>query len=202
VIAVAVLLALAVIHMIAFTGSAREAKRAVSRPSSRAQPSATASTPRRTATQTPPNIVTGRKCRWRRYGDGAIGTDPDCAPGALSPAVQGHVEETICSRAWVATAASAQPSSNLKDRLLIAYRLPGNPATYVVAHVVPVEDGGSATGSVNLYPLPLNGYGGQMTRTMVADQLHDDICAHKITIAHAAKVLERDWLSAGLPDDD
>lgn len=196
------LLALAVIQMIAFTGSAREAKRAVSRPSSRAQPGATASTPRRTATQTPPNIVTRPECRWRRYGDGAIGTDPDCAPGALNPAVSGHVEETICSRAWVATAGSAQPSSNLKDRLLIEYQLPGNPATFVVAHVVPVEDGGSATGSVNLYPLPLNGYGGQMTRTMVAGQLHDDICAHKITIAHAAKVLEGDWLSAGLPDDD
>jgi hypothetical protein len=84
----------------------------------------------------------------------------------------------------------------LKDRLLIDYQLPGNPATYVIAHVVPVNDGGSATSALNLYPLPLTGYGGQMTRTMDADQLHDDICAHKITIAHAAEALEGDWLSA------
>ena len=41
-----------------------------------------------------------------------------------------------------------------------------------------------------------------MTRTMVADQFHDEICAHKITIADAAKTFEGDWLSAGLPDDD
>ena len=86
--------------------------------------------------------------------------------------------------------------------MLIDYQLPGNPATYVIAHVVPVNDGGSATSALNLYPLPLNGYGGQITRTMVADQLHDDICSHKITIADAAKTLEGDWLSAGLPDDD
>jgi hypothetical protein len=201
-IAVAALLALAVIHMIVSAGSTLEANSAASQPVSRAQPTATASTRRRTATQALANIVTRLECRWRRYADDAIGTDPDCAPGALNPAVPGHVEQTICSRAWAATAESAQPSSTFKDELLIDYQLPGNPATYVVAHVVPVEDGGSATGALNLYPLPLDGYGGQMTRTMVADQLHDDICSHKITTAHAAQALEGDWLPAGLPDDD
>jgi hypothetical protein len=52
------------------------------------------------------------------------------------------------------------------------------------------------------YPLPLNGFGGQQTRTLVADQLHDEICSHKITVAQAAKTLESGWLSRGLPDDD
>ena len=66
---------------------------------------------------------------------------------------------------------------------------------------MPVEDGGSPTSPLNLYPLPLNGYGGQ-TREMVADQLHDEICSHKITVAQAANTLEGDWLSNGLPDDD
>ena len=142
------------------------------------------------------------ECHWHWYPDGAIGTDPACAPGALNPAVPGHVAETICSSGWLARAERLQPPTILKDRLLIDYQLPGNPATYVIAHVVPVNDGGSATSALNLYPLPLNGYGGQMTRTMVADQLHDDICAHKITVADAAKTLEGDWLSTGLPDDD
>ena len=34
---------------------------------------------------------------------------------------------------------------------------------------------------------------------MVADQLHNEICSHRITIAQAAKTLEGDWLSKGLP---
>jgi hypothetical protein len=37
---------------------------------------------------------------------------------------------------------------------------------------------------------------------MVADHLHDEICSHKITVADAARTLEGDWLSKGLPDDD
>lgn len=127
---------------------------------------------------------------------------PRALPERSIPAVREHLRETICRSDWLARAEPLQLPTILKDRLLIDYQLPGNPATYVIAHVVPVDDGGSATSALNLYPLPLDGYGGQMTRTMVADQLHDEICAHKITVADAAKTLEGDWLSAGLPDDD
>jgi hypothetical protein len=136
------------------------------------------------------------------YPDGAIGTDPGCAPGALAPAVPGHLGQTICRPTWLAAAERRQPPKILKDRLLIAYQLPGSPATYVIVQVVPVNDGGSATSPLNLYPLPIYGYGGQKTRTMVTDQLHSEICSHKITVGAAANILERDWLSAGLPDDD
>ena len=52
------------------------------------------------------------------------------------------------------------------------------------------------------YPLPLNGFGGLRTQTMVANQFHDEICSRKITIAQAAQTLEGDWLSKGLPDND
>ena len=113
-----------------------------------------------------------------------------------------NTAQTVCNRAWVATASRLQPSQTTLDRLLIEYQLPGNPVTYALARVIPVEDGGSATSPLNLYPLPLNGFGGQQTRTVVANQLHDEICAHKITIAQAAKTLEGDWLSKGLPDND
>jgi len=65
-----------------------------------------------------------------------------------------------------------------------------------------VQDGGSPTSPQNLYPLPLNGFGGQQTQTVVANQIHDEICSHKITIAQAAKTLESDWLSKGLPNND
>ena len=51
-------------------------------------------------------------------------------PGTLNPAVPGHVAETICSSDWLARAQRLQPPTILKDRLLIEYQLPGNPATY------------------------------------------------------------------------
>jgi hypothetical protein len=78
------------------------------------------------------------------------------------------------------------------------YQLPGNPVTYTAAQVIPVQDGGSATNPQNLYPLPVDGWGGEMTHAAAAGQLHDQICAHKITIAQAANTLERDWLTVKL----
>jgi hypothetical protein len=200
-IAFATLGALLVIHAVGPAGGARHTAGSKAVPS--AQRSGTASTQTAMATRTTPTVTTRRThCDWRRYADGAIGPDPDCAPGTVNPAVPGHVGQTICNRAWLATARRLQPSRSTKDGLLIEYRLPGNPATYVVAHVVPAEDGGSPTSALNLYPLPLNGYGGQETRTLVADQLHVELCSHKITVADAAKKLEGDWLSTGLPDHD
>jgi hypothetical protein len=141
-------------------------------------------------------------CRWRRFADGAIGPDPRCAPGHLDRAVTGRVAQTICRPAWVAAASKPSPSARTRDRLLIDYSLPGNPATYAIARVVPVQDGGSPTGPGNLYPLPVDGFGSEQTRAQVADDLHDRICSHEITLAQAAHTLEGDWLSRGLPDDD
>jgi hypothetical protein len=85
-----------------------------------------------------------------------------------------------------------------RDILVTEYQLPGNPVTYSAAQVVPVEDGGSATSPQNLYPLPTDGWGGEFTHVGVADQLHGQICAHKITIAQAANTLEHDWLTVKL----
>ena len=110
--------------------------------------------------------------------------------------------QTICDDSWVAAATRLEPPPSTKDRPLIEYRVPGNPVSYTVAHVIPVEDGGSPTSPGNLYPLALTGYGGQETHTAVAEQLNDEICDHKITVVQAAETLKRDWLSRGLPDDD
>ena len=142
------------------------------------------------------------ECRWRRFRDGAIATDPACAPGQLDAGVVGHIGQTICNESWVAAASRVQPPPSTKDKLLIEYRLPGNPVTYTVAHVIPVEDGGSPTSSRNLYPLAVTGYGGQETHAAVAEKLNDEICDHRITVAEGARTLKGDWLSRGLPDDD
>jgi hypothetical protein len=141
-------------------------------------------------------------CRWRRFSDGAISADPRCASGELDPVVRGRLAQTVCNASWVAATSKRLPSASTKNRLLIDYALPGNPVMYVIARVVPVQDGGSPTSARNLYPLPLNGFGAERTRAEIAQTLHDRICSHEITVAQAAWTLEGDWLSHGLPDDD
>jgi len=211
-----IVLALIVVLLVAYTissaGSAHHAKRAAAKsPPPTAAMTTTTTRPSETTssakpapnTQTGPVVTAAEgSCHWRVYRDGAIGPDPDCAPGKINPAVPGHTAQTVCSVSWVAAAATVRPSQTIEDELLIKYSLPGSPLTYVVAQVVPVEDGGSPTSPENLYPLPLNGYGGQKTRALVAGQLHDEICSHKITVAQAAKTLAGDWLAKGFPDND
>ena len=217
-VALPVLAMLAVLYAIGSSGSERHTKSTTPSLLPPAQPAATTAaqgqartstqastpTPRTTTASETTTVITAKRtdCRWRQYDDGGIGTDPDCAPGALSPGVAGNIGQTVCDRAWVAAASKLQPPPTTLDRLLIEYQLPGNPVTYALARVIPVADGGSPTSPQNLYPLPLNGYGGQQTRTLVANQLHDEICSHKITVVQAAKMLEGDWLSRGFPNDD
>ena len=219
--ALPILVLLVVLYVIGSAGSARQAKSTspgLVPPTQQAGTSTSPSTtPRQAATATPRSpvpasssqprtttVITANRtdCRWRRYGDGAIGTDPSCARGDLDPAVTGNTAQTICSGAWVTAARRRQPPPSTLDTLLIEYQLPGNPVTYALARVIPVEDGGSPTSAENLYPLPLDGFGGQQTRTAVANQLHDEICSHRITVIQAAKTLEGDWLSKGLPGSD
>jgi hypothetical protein len=145
--------------------------------------------------------ATRTDCRWRRYRDGALGSDHSCAPGALDRAVIGRTAQTVCNPTWVASASRARLPRATQARLVIEYQLPGPLSTYVIARVVPIEDGGSPTNPRNLYLLPLNGWGGERTQAVVANQLRNQICAHKLTVGEAAKTLEGNWLAKGVPVD-
>jgi len=206
--AVSILVTLTVLYAIGSASSARHPKATTTtNPLPGAQQAAkTATRPAATETNTAQatTVITATRtdCRWRQYHDGAIASDPTCAPGKLDPAVNEKITQTVCNTAWLAAASQIQPPPDTLDKLLIEYQLPGNPVTYTLARVIPVQDGGSPTSPQNLYPLPLNGFGGQQTQTVIANELHDEICSHRITISQAATTLEGDWLSRGLPDDD
>ena len=204
--AVSILVTLAVLYVIGSAGSARRTKAMTTSLPAAQQAARTASRPSRTGASTAHAITvitaTRTDCHWRQYRDSAIASDPACAPGKLDPTVTGNLAQTVCNPAWVAAASQIQPPLIALDKLLIEYQLPGNPVTYALARVIPVEDGGSPASPLNLYPLPLNGFGGQQTQTVVANHLHDEICSHKITIAQAAQTLQGDWLSKGLPNND
>jgi hypothetical protein len=205
---VSTLAAVLVAYVIGSAGSATHPKPAASKPTQAPQQTATTATQTPRMTETTTAVVTASQtdCRWRLYPDGAIGADPHCAPGLLNPAAAAHPKVTICARSWLAaaqrSAPSAQHDNDQLDKLLIEYQLPGSPLTYTIAHVVPIEDGGSPISPLNLYPLPIEGYGGAETQAIIADQLHQQICAGKTPVQRAAQLLEGDWLSQGLPDDD
>lgn len=193
------LVAVLVVYQVGTGGSGSPTRTQAPTGTRRAEP--IMSSPTTTKRTAPPITAARTDCHWRRYSDGAIASDRRCAPGRLNPAVAGHTAQTICSRAWVASADELHRATITRDRLLIEYQLPGSPLTYVVAHVIPVQDGGSATSPANLYPLPLNGWGGEHTQTVVSDRLHAKICSGKITVAQAARILRGDWLAKGLPVD-
>ena len=142
---------------------------------------------------TPPS-----ECFYLTYADRAISPDPRCSPGAIIPTAAAHPHATLCHPAWLARL--PKPAPNINDQLIFRYG--ANPSAYVPAYVVPPQDGGSPTNPANQWPEPLNGWGGFHTRESVVDRLHDQICSGKETVAAAARLLEGDWLSQGIPDDD
>ncbi|MBV9048435.1 MAG: hypothetical protein JOY58_09215 [Solirubrobacterales bacterium] len=142
-------------------------------------------------------------CRYRRFSDGAIGADPGCTPGALNPAAVADPYRTICQRRYLAMLAKVEASVHgLKVPLMIRYGSAGNASTYVLAQRLPAEDGGSPTNPDNLWPMPVDGWGGALTESAVANSVHEQICEGKVTVRQAARFLEGDWLRRGIPDDD
>ncbi len=142
-------------------------------------------------------------CDYRRFPDGAFGADPRCTPGALNPAAVADPGRTICRGRYLSELEVAEaPVESLKSQMMIRYRSAGNPSTYVLAQVIPAEDGGSPTDLKNLWPMPLEGWGGALTEAAVAYSLHERICRGRVSVTQAARLLEGDWLRGGIPDDD
>ena len=151
----AVLVMLGVLYVIGSTGSARHAS-ATTTPvlpaAEQAARTATRPTATHTATAQTTTVITAPRtnCRWRQYHDGAIASDPSCAPGKLNPAATANTAQTVCNPAWLAANSHIQPPPSTLDKLLIEYQLPGNPVTYALVRVIPVQDGGSPTSPLNL----------------------------------------------------
>ncbi|MFZ0089985.1 MAG: hypothetical protein WAL63_10785 [Solirubrobacteraceae bacterium] len=152
------------------------------------------------ATSTLANDAT---CHDRHYADGAIGADPRCTPGALNRAALAHPRKTICRRRYLAKLEAPEAGlRRLKIAMMITYGSAGAPSTYVLGHVVPVQDGGSPADPKNVWPILRYGWGGALTQAVVANAVHALICAGTVTVRHAAQILEGDWLRHGIPNHD
>jgi len=148
--------------------------------------------------RTPAAVAPPGECFYVTYPDGAVSPDPRCSPGQINPAAAAHPRSTICDPAWLARL--PKPAARVIAGLAVRYG--ATAFAYVPAYVIPPQDGGSPTSPANQWPEPLNGWGGFHTRDPVTDELNDRICSGTETVAAAARLLEGDWLSQGIPDDD
>ena len=134
------------------------------------------------------------RCHYQAYPDGAVVPDSSCTPGALNPAAVADPRRTICVSGYSARIRPATSYTEpLKIRGMVRYASIGPPSSYEEDHLVALEDGGSPRDPNNLWPEYLYDGGGALQKDKVEHHLHELICAGRITVVAAARLLETDW---------
>jgi hypothetical protein len=105
-------------------------------------------------------------------------------PGVLNPDVtQATIGSTICVHGWTRT---VRPSSgytgDLKLRQMAEYGVRGSPSGYQEDHLISLELGGDPVDPRNLWPQPRPWADRVDT---VENELNDDVCAGRLTLAEA-----------------
>jgi hypothetical protein len=85
-------------------------------------------------------------------------------------------------------------SYRTRDRVYLAYGIPRGQrkGRYEIDHLVPLELGGSNR-PANLWPQPL---ADAKRKDRVEEQLHDLVCAGRMSLDAAQRAVERDWHTA------
>jgi hypothetical protein len=121
-------------------------------------------------------------------------------PGSLNPAVtQNNIQQTICTSGYTAT---IRPPASYTTKLKIS-QLAGAyksftdkaPASYEEDHLISLELGGNPTDPKNLWPEPYAGTGARI-KDQVENKLHDLVCANKMPLATAQKLIATNWYAA------
>jgi hypothetical protein len=109
--------------------------------------------------------------------------DPGLTPGARDSRVNPRtIRTTICTSSW---ASSQSPAKAFLDALKARQlRASGNgpPAAFVEDHLIPIELGGSARSSLNLWPEPRERVAAS---NLVERRLRAQVCAGALTLAAA-----------------
>jgi hypothetical protein len=121
-------------------------------------------------------------------------------PGSLNPAVtQANIQKTICTSGYTAT---IRPPASYTTKLKIS-QLAGAyksftdkaPASYEEDHLISLEIGGNPTDPKNLWPEPYAGTGARI-KDQIENKLHDLVCANKMPLATAQKLISTNWYAA------
>jgi hypothetical protein len=121
-------------------------------------------------------------------------------PGATNPAVtQANIQSTICTSGYTATIRPpASYTTKLKaQQLATTYKTYAdkNLASYEEDHLISLEIGGNPTDPKNLWPQPYAGTGARV-KDQVENKLHDLVCANKMPLATAQKLISTNWYAA------
>jgi len=127
-------------------------------------------------------------------------------PGAINPAVtQVNLKTTICSSGFLAKIKPTQSSLNkimVSQLATLPYSGYGdrNIKHFEEDLLIPLELGGSATSSKNLWPEPFDlGFGdrtkdfGARTKDLVEVKLHSLVCSGSLSLKSAQKSIATDW---------
>ena len=120
--------------------------------------------------------------------------DHHCTPGALNPRVtQATIGRTICRPGWTST---VRPPESITEQeklaSMAAYGETRSASHYEYDHFVPLELGGATNDRRNLWPEP---GATPNPKDAVEDQLGAEVCAGKMTLAHAQHLIVTNWVS-------
>lgn len=122
--------------------------------------------------------------------------NPTHTPGAINPA---STVAVICARGY--TTKTIRPpvdyTDTLKRQQLASYGYASrNKKLYEEDHLIPLELGGHPSDPRNLWPEVWAGTCGAHVKDSLENQLHDLVCAGKITLAEAQGEIAHDWVRA------
>jgi hypothetical protein len=124
--------------------------------------------------------------------------DPGCTPGALSPDVtQDTIQSTICVAGYSGRVRPPTSyTSPLERQLLVAYGRPGaSPADFELDHLISLELGGAPRDVANLWPEAYAGDANARQKDVVENYLHAEVCAGRLPLSQAQRMIATDWVS-------
>ena len=137
-----------------------------------------------------PNLPLDLETKTKSMGcKNGILPDHHCTPGAV---FQNVTVEEICTIGY--SQSIRKVSNNLRKKIYAEYDLsyPQEKGTYEVDHLIPLELGGS-NDIANLFPeakLPSPGF---PEKDLVENYLHQEVCAHRVVLSVAQKIISLDW---------
>ncbi|KOV60919.1 lipoprotein [Streptomyces sp. NRRL WC-3618] len=143
-------------------------------------------------------------CHYRYEKKGEPLEDPQCTPGAISPAVkQANLKSTICRKGGYTS--GVRPSTYItgKEKKLNAtsYGFTGSMRDAEYDHLISLQLGGDPNDYRNLWVEPADpghkkGSGVNNAKDPVETKLHTAVCAGKVTLAQAQQAIVTDWTTA------
>ncbi|MFJ1811225.1 MULTISPECIES: hypothetical protein [unclassified Streptomyces] len=139
-----------------------------------------------------------------RYEKGEPLEDPECTPGAISPAVtQANLKSTICRKGGYTSGVRPSTYVTGKEKKLNAasYGFAGNMSDAEYDHLISLQLGGDPNDYRNLWVEPADpnhkkGGGVNNLKDPVETKLHTAVCAGKVTLTQAQQAIVTDWTTA------